>query len=124
MLGDKKLVAFIAARDAARAKAFYGGTLGLRLLSEDAFALVFDANGTMLRVQIVPDAGTANYTRLGWEVADINSIASALEAAGCSLQRFPGMNQDEHGIWISPVGARVAWIRDPDDNLLSITQFP
>lgn len=118
-----KLVSFVATRDAARAKAFYADTLGLALVSEDPFALVFDANGTMLRVTVVKEIAPAPYTALGWEVPDIAAAARALEQAGVLLERYAGVNQDEQGIWKAPSGARVAWFKDPDGNTLSITQF-
>ena len=124
MLGSERIVAFVGTRDPGRAKAFYRDTLGLRLVSEDRFALVFDAHGTMLRVSIVPEVAAAKYTVLGWDVADIAATAKDLQKAGVQLERFEGfMKQDELGIWTAPGGARVAWFKDPDGNLLSITQF-
>jgi catechol 2,3-dioxygenase-like lactoylglutathione lyase family enzyme len=123
ILASQELVAFLATRDAARAKAFYRDTLELRLVSEDEFALVFDAAGTMLRIATVQELAAAKYTVLGWEVADIVGTAKDLQKAGVKLEHYPGMQQDELGIWNSPSGARVAWFKDPDGNTLSITQF-
>jgi catechol 2,3-dioxygenase-like lactoylglutathione lyase family enzyme len=123
MLGSDKLVAFVATRDPHLAKKFYRDTLGLRLVSEDPYALVFDAGGTMLRVTRVRELAGANYTVLGWEVHDVVATAKRLQTAGVALERFPGMQQDELGIWNSPSGARVAWFKDLDGNTLSVTQF-
>jgi catechol 2,3-dioxygenase-like lactoylglutathione lyase family enzyme len=123
MLGNAKLVAFVAARDIARATAFYRDTIGLKLVEETPFATVFDANGTMLRVTPVPNLQVAPYTVLGWDVADIKSTAKKLAIAGVPFSRYQGMQQDEDGIWTSPSGARVAWFQDPDGNTLSLTQF-
>lgn len=123
MLGSQKLIAFVAARDLARARDFYGECLGLRLVREDQFALVFDAGGTMLRVARVEEPASAPYTVLGWQVNDIMQTAKSLLKAKVGLERYPGMQQDELGIWKSPGGARVAWFKDPDGNTLSITQF-
>ncbi len=123
MLGSEKLVAFVATRDPGRAKEFYGDTLGLRLVSEDQFALVFDAAGTMLRVARVQELAGAQYTVLGWQVRDIVTTTKRLQEAHVVLERYPGMQQDELGIWNSPSGARVAWFKDPDGNTLSITQY-
>jgi len=124
VLGAQKIIAFVATRDPARAKAFYGDTLGLRLASEELpFALVFDAHGTMLRVTVVQELAPAKYTVLGWQVPDIVAAANALRDAGVKLERYGFMDQDELGIWTSPSGARIAWFKDPDGNTLSITQF-
>jgi catechol 2,3-dioxygenase-like lactoylglutathione lyase family enzyme len=123
MLGSEKLMAFVATRDFGRAKEFYRDTLGLRLVSEDQFALVFDAHGTMLRVTRIPELAPVKYTVLGWQVQDVVQTAKQLQQAHVALERYPGMQQDELGIWNSPSGARVAWFKDPDGNTLSITQF-
>jgi catechol 2,3-dioxygenase-like lactoylglutathione lyase family enzyme len=116
-------VAFVATREPRRAKKFYRDTLGLALVSEDEFALVFDAAGTMLRVTPVQELVAATYTILGWQVPDIVDTAKGLQKAHVTVERYPGLQQDELGIWNSPSGARVAWFRDPDGNTLSVTQF-
>jgi catechol 2,3-dioxygenase-like lactoylglutathione lyase family enzyme len=121
--GSHKIVAFAATSRPAKARRFYRDTLGLRLVSEDEFALAFDAHGTMLRVSIVNEVVAAEYTVLGWQVADIVAAAKRLQMAGVRLQRYSGMGQDKQRIWTSPSGARVAWFKDPDGNTLSITQF-
>jgi catechol 2,3-dioxygenase-like lactoylglutathione lyase family enzyme len=123
ILGSEKLVAFVAMREPSRAKEFYRDTLGLSLVSEDEFALVFDVAGTMLRVTRVQELAAAKYTVLGWRVHDIVQTAKDLQEAHVAMERYPGMEQDELGIWYSPSGARVAWFKDPDGNTLSITQF-
>ena len=105
-------MAFVATRDPNRAKKFYRDTLGLRLVSEDEFVLVFDASGTMLRVTRVQELATAKYTVLGWQVPDIVQTARDLQKAHVTLERYPGMQQDELGMWNSPSGARVAWFKD------------
>jgi predicted enzyme related to lactoylglutathione lyase len=120
--GEYDLVAFIATTDGVAAKRFYGEALGLRLVSEDDFALVFDAHGTMLRVVNVPQFGAAPYTVLGWRVPDISAAIRQLVQAGAKLERYEGMVQDASGIWTSPTGARVAWFKDPAGNTLSVSQ--
>ena len=122
MLSSEKLIGFVATRHAARAKAFYGGTLGLRLVSEDGFALVFDANGTAIRVTPVRELTPAPYTVLGWDVTDIKSVVTGLAAAGVSFERYGFLEQDQQGIWTAPGGTRGAWFKDPDGNLLSVSQ--
>jgi catechol 2,3-dioxygenase-like lactoylglutathione lyase family enzyme len=119
----QKLMAFVATRDPIRARAFYRDTLGLELVSGDQFALVFDIGGTMLRVTTVQELTPAGYTVLGWQVQDVVGAAKSLQQNDVVFERYPGMVQDEHGIWKSPSGAMVAWFKDPDGNTLSITQF-
>ena len=122
MLHSHDLVAFVATTNPPRAKEFFAKTLGLRLVSEDSFALVFDAAGTMLRVATVSELQPAGYTVLGWMVPDIKAAVRALEDRGVEFRRYEWMSQDEHGIWTAPGGAQVAWFGDPDGNTLSLTQ--
>lgn len=121
MLNSAKPVAFVAASDAGRARTFYRDTLGLKLVSEDSFALAFEMNGAALRVTLTTVVQTSN-TALGWEVDDIAAAVRELARAGVRFERFPGREQDELGIWTAPGGARVAWFRDPDGNYLSVSQ--
>ncbi len=122
MLGSFDIVAFVATKDPVAARAFYEDKLGLELVSDEQFALVFDAHGTMLRVQKVAEVTVAPYTALGWAVPDIRATAAALASRGVVFQRYEGMGQDELGIWQSPGGAMVAWFKDPDGHTLSLTQ--
>ena len=122
-LSDQSLIAFVATSDPERAKTFYRDTLGLRLVSEEMpFALVFDARGIMLRVTVVKHVVPAGYTVLGWQVSDITAAAKALSNSGVRFERYPGLEQNDLGIWSAPGGAKVAWFRDPDGNTLSISQ--
>ena len=123
MLKSRPIVAFVATTDPKRAKAFYAKTLGLRLVSEDGFALAFDAGGTMLRIAVVETLQPAGYTVLGWIVPDIAKAVRDLVKRGVQFQRYEGMPQDDLGIWSSPSGARVAWFSDPEGNTLSLTEF-
>jgi catechol 2,3-dioxygenase-like lactoylglutathione lyase family enzyme len=125
ILGGSKLVAFAPTTDPAKARAFYEGVLGLRLVADEKpFALVFDANGTMLRVTTVHELKPDPFTVLGWDVANIEETVDKLAAAGVEFNRYKGVNDaDSRGIWNSPSGARVAWFKDPDGNVLSVTEF-
>jgi catechol 2,3-dioxygenase-like lactoylglutathione lyase family enzyme len=118
-----KVISFVATKHAAKARKFYEETLGLTFVSDDPFAIVFDVGGTMLRVQKVEELVPAGYTVLGWEVADIRAEVEALGKKGVKFERFDGMGQDKLGIWTSPAGGKIAWFKDPDGNILSLTQF-
>jgi catechol 2,3-dioxygenase-like lactoylglutathione lyase family enzyme len=122
MFADSPIVAFVASTDPSRAKAFYRDVLGLLLISEDEYALVFDAHGTMLRVAIVGEIVLAPYTVLGWQVNDIDATVRGLAAKAVKFERYAWMEQDDLGIWSAPSGAKVAWFKDPDGNLLSVSR--
>jgi catechol 2,3-dioxygenase-like lactoylglutathione lyase family enzyme len=125
MLRNADLVAFVPTRDPQKARRFYEQTLGLEFVSEDPFALVFRAHGVMLRianVSQVADFRPAPFTILGWQVSSVQNTVRELREKGIEFERFAGMNQDPLGIWRSPSGAQVAWFKDPDGNVLSITE--
>jgi len=124
MLGGETLMAFIATTHPARAKHFYADVLGLRLVADEDHALVFDAHGTMLRIQKVQTFTPAQHTALGWHVGDITGAVAALRAKGVVLARYPFLEQDETGVWTAPDGGRVAWFKDPDGNVLSLAEVP
>ncbi|MBS1802208.1 MAG: VOC family protein [Acidobacteria bacterium] len=125
MLGGSQVMAFAPTTDPAKARAFYEGVLGLHLVADEKpFALVFDANGIMLRVTTVHEFKPQQFTILGWRVVDIEATVDRLVAAGVKFLRFTGMNDaDPRGIWSAPGGARIAWFKDPDGNVLSLTEF-
>ena len=122
ILGRAKAGCFVCVTDRARAKKFYGETLGLTLVHEDNFATVFDSNGTTLRVSPAKDFKPQPFTLMGWEVSEIESVVKELTAVGIEFVRVPGLPQDEQGIWSPAAGIFVAWFKDPDGNMLSLAQ--
>jgi catechol 2,3-dioxygenase-like lactoylglutathione lyase family enzyme len=124
MLGNQKLVAFVPASNAGHARTFYRDKLGLRMLSEDNFALVFEIEGVHLRVTLVGKFTAQPFTVLGWVVSDAAETARTLAAAGINGERFPGLEQDDLGLWAAPGGAKILWFKDPDGNILSLSQLP
>jgi catechol 2,3-dioxygenase-like lactoylglutathione lyase family enzyme len=124
MLHSSKLMAFLITADSQKARHFYENVLGLEFVADEPFALVFNANGVMVRISKVKALEPASNTVLGWDVADIGSMIHSLSAKGVAFERFSGMQQDAIGVWVSPSGAKVAWFKDPDGNVLSLTQFP
>ena len=123
MLTANQIIAFVATANAEEAMMFYRDRLGLRLIADTEYALEFEVEDTMLRVQKVETVVPAPYTALGWKVGNIAEEIEALGKRGIVFERYEGMAQDENGIWASPSGARIAWFRDPDGNILSLTQF-
>jgi catechol 2,3-dioxygenase-like lactoylglutathione lyase family enzyme len=117
-----KPILFLATMNAERSRSFYERVLGLEFVADEPPALVFNVGYCVLRIQKVENIHVAPYTALGWAVSDIRGTIRALREAGLAFSRFEGMNQDNDGIWQSPSGALVAWFRDPDGHVLSLTQ--
>lgn len=122
MLGTADLVAFVPITDALRAREFYEGKLGLRFVNDDGFALVFDSKGTRLRAVKMKEVKPPQFTVLGWEVRPIEKAITSLRDRGVHFEIFGFFQQDELGIWTAPSGDRVAWFKDPDGNILSISE--
>jgi catechol 2,3-dioxygenase-like lactoylglutathione lyase family enzyme len=122
MFDRTKIIAFVPTTDAGRARAFYEGVLELRFVKDDGFAHVYDANGNMLRIAKAPEFKAAKFTILGWEVPNIAVTAERLHERGVRFERFGLPGQDERGIWTAPNGDKVAWFKDPDENILSISE--
>ena len=121
MLGSRPIIGFVATTDSSRAQAFYGAKLGLRFVANDGFALVFESDDTMIRVVKVAGFVPAPYTILGWQVEAIQATVAVLTERGVVFERYPGLEQDRLAIWTAPGGAQVAWFKDPDGNLLSVS---
>jgi catechol 2,3-dioxygenase-like lactoylglutathione lyase family enzyme len=121
-LGSSSLVAFIPVTDLVRARAFYESTLGLPVIDESPFALVVDANATVLRITPVPDLHPQPFTIAGWEVEDIDATIEMLVKRDVVFNRYEGMQHRANGVWVAPGGDLVAWLADPDGNTLSLTQ--
>ena len=123
MLESARAIAFVPATDLGRARDFYEGILGLEVLDVSGFACVFRVGGATLRVALVGDLAPQPFTVFGWEVGGIGEAMAALAVRGVEFLRYEGMDQDLAGVWTTPGGDQIAWFRDPDGNVLSLTQF-
>lgn len=117
-----RIVGFVMTSQPEAAKEFYVSKLGFNFVRDDGFALVFDAHGTMLRVGKAKSVTPTQGTVLGWEVADIVAAVRHLKAGGISFERYDFMHPDADGIVTFPTGDKVAWFKDPDGNVLSLSQ--
>jgi len=124
MLESALPVALVPSTDLGRARAFYEGALGLPVQDLNSFACVFGAGPIRLRVTLVGELAPQPFTVFGWEVAGIHETIAGLARRGVEFVRYESMDQDTAGVWTAPGGAQVAWFRDPDGNVLSLTQLP
>jgi catechol 2,3-dioxygenase-like lactoylglutathione lyase family enzyme len=122
MLANSKMMGFIFTRDYNNARAFYEGKLGLQFISQDQYALALRAGEHMIRIVKIPDFVPARATVLGWEVKDIGAAVAWLKEQGVALEDYPFIQDRTLGIWSAPGGDRIAWFKDPDGNVLSVSQ--
>lgn len=118
----QKLKAFIPTTNPTKAKHFYEELLGLKLISADNYGMEFDSNGTRLRVNTIQELKPHPFTVLGWDVEDIEERLKELTAKGIVFERYEFLQPDALGIWTAPDGTKVAWFKDADGNLLSLSE--
>lgn len=122
MLGDKEAIATVAVKDLVIAREFYETKLGLTpLKTEDDEVIVFQSGSSRLLVYRSQYAGTNQATSVSWSVGDeLEAIVNELQSKGIHFEHYdlPGMSREGD---IHAAGSmRVAWLKDPDGNILSI----
>jgi len=123
MLESAHAVAFVPSENLERSEQFFTGVLGLMPVSRSPFALVFECGGATLRVTKVDGLRPQPFTVFGWLVSDIESTVNVFRDSGALFVRYDGFDQDDHDVWTTPNGDKVAWFHDPDGNVLSLTQL-
>lgn len=118
------IMAILGVSDLGRSLDLYSGVLGLPVTSSDSFGASLEVGGGELRLALVDHVAPHPYSQLGWRVSEIARVAGSLDRAGVELTRYPGLEQDDSGVWTAPDGTRVAWFPDPDGNVLSIVEGP
>jgi catechol 2,3-dioxygenase-like lactoylglutathione lyase family enzyme len=122
MLSAGKLIGFLSTTDYDRARAFYEGKLGFEFISVDQYALVVRVGVHRIRIVKIPDFSPARNTVLGWEVDDVEATVRWLQSRGVDSEKYPWAQDKELGIWTTPHGDKVAWFKDPDGNVLSVSK--
>jgi catechol 2,3-dioxygenase-like lactoylglutathione lyase family enzyme len=122
MLASGKMSGFVLTKDYDQARAFYEGKLGFKFVSLDQFALVMKAGANNIRISKVPNFSPLQSTVLGWAVEDIEAVVAWLGKQGVATEKYPFVQDRERGIWTTPNGDKVAWFKDPDGNVLSVSQ--
>ena len=122
MLKDKPAFSGFSTNDIEAAKRFYGDKLGLDVRDTE---MGFELHVGPTHVFIYPKADhqPATFTVFNFEVADIDAAVDELVAAGVTMERYEGMNQDEKGIArgkAANMGPDIAWFTDPAGNIISV----
>jgi catechol 2,3-dioxygenase-like lactoylglutathione lyase family enzyme len=117
VLAQERLVAFLWTADAAKARAFYEGVLGLSFVEDNGHLVVFDSGPARVSLvksdePVTPPRGTA----MGWNVGSVRAAVTGLKARGVAFDHKPGADE----IWSPEPGFGVAWFFDPDGNRLSV----
>ncbi len=124
MLFEPKVTAFLPTINPTESKLFYMDVLGLKLISEDPYALAFEGNGSLIRITTVGEFKPHPFAVLGFRIEEIITAVETLTEKKVKFEIYHGLDQDDLGIWTAPSKAKVAWFKDPDGNVLSLTQYP
>ena len=117
-----RCTSYIPARDLARARTFYEGTLGFTPKEELNGGVVYaSAGGTAAFLYPTPNAGTSKASQAFWDVKDIEAEVAELKRRGVTLENYNMPGTDANGI-VTGGGARAAWFKDSEGNILAIIQ--
>ena len=122
MFADTKAFSGFAVPDLEEARAFYEGTLGLRVSLEHDLLTLHLAGDRDTLVYPKPDHAPATYTILNFPVDDVEAAVDELRKRGVRLERYEGIEQDDRGISLDPNGPRIAWFTDPAGNVMSVLE--
>jgi predicted enzyme related to lactoylglutathione lyase len=123
MLQQSPMYAYIPVRDVARARKFYEEKVGLKPKQEIAGGVTYEfGRGTACFLYPTPNAGTSKASQAFWQVEDVEREVRELKARGVKFEDYdmPGMNTD-NGIAVAG-GAKAAWFKDTEGNILALVQ--
>ncbi len=121
---EMRITSILPSSNLEQSKAFFQNVLGLNLISEDPYGVELEGLDSVMRLSLVQQFTPQAFTILGFKVSDIDSEVKSLTTKGVIFEYYDSLDQDELGIWTSPSDAKVAWFKDPEGNVLSLTQYP
>jgi catechol 2,3-dioxygenase-like lactoylglutathione lyase family enzyme len=122
MFASSAAFSSFAVDDTAKARSFYADTLGLQVedLGMGGLLGLRLAGGGQVMVYPKPDYAPASYTVLSFPVADLDKAVDDLVAAGVTMERYDGFDQDDRGIARDSGGPAIAWFKDPAGNICAV----
>ncbi len=122
MLQKSPMHAYIPAKDVARARQFYERKLGFEPKQELAGGVVYECGaGTACFLYPTPNAGTSKASQAFWQVGDIEREVAELKARGVKFEDYDMPGKDANGI-VTAGGAKAAWFKDSEGNIMAIIQ--
>ena len=123
MLQDSPMYSYIPAKDLARARKFYEEKVGLKVKEEVNGGVVYAfGQGTAAFLYPTPNAGTSKASQAFWSVADVDREIEALKARGVVFEDYdmPGVKSSSGAITAG--GAKAAWFKDSEGNIMALIQ--
>jgi catechol 2,3-dioxygenase-like lactoylglutathione lyase family enzyme len=126
MFKSKAAFSGFSVNDIAKAKEFYGNTLGLTFQDDMGGTRLQLPNDNEVWMYQKDDHQPATYTMLNFIVDNIDAAVDELVQSGVAFEHYPGLTQDEKGVMRGKsknMGPNIAWFKDPAENILSIVEF-
>ena len=123
MLQNSPMYSYIPVKDVARARDFYERKLGFKPKKEEAGGVLYEFGGhTGCFMYLTPNAGTSAASQAFWQVDDVEREVAELKARGVKFEEYdmPGM-KTENSI-ATGGGAKAAWFKDSEGNILAVVQ--
>ena len=122
MLQNAPIYAYIPAKDVARARTFYEEKLGFEPKDATADGVFYEfSRGTACFLYLTPNAGTSQASQAFWQVEDIEREVAELKARGVTFEKYGMPGEDENGITTAG-GAKAAWFKDSEGNIMALIQ--
>jgi catechol 2,3-dioxygenase-like lactoylglutathione lyase family enzyme len=123
MLSDRPTYTTLPVTDLAAARRFYEGVLGMRPLMVTEGGVMYGSGETQFFVY-PSRSRPGGHTQMSWRVAGIKAEVAALKAKGVKFERYdvPGLEMDGDIAHSGP-DVWTAWFKDPDGNVLGLTQI-
>jgi predicted enzyme related to lactoylglutathione lyase len=123
MLQSSPLFSYLPAQDVARARACYEKKLGFKPESEQAGGVTYKfANGTACFLYPTPNAGTSKASQAFWQVEDVDREIDELKSRGVEFEQYDMPGEKSRSGAITAGGAKAAWFKDTEGNILAIVQ--
>ncbi|HEV2750632.1 MAG TPA: VOC family protein [Gemmatimonadales bacterium] len=123
MLKDARIVPYIPVANVARARKFYEEKVGLEPKQEYAGGVIYECGGgSWVFMYPSAGAGTSRASTAFWAVDDVIAEVAELKRRGVVFEEYnmPGMKM-ENSI-VSAGGAKTAWFKDTEGNILAVSQ--
>jgi predicted enzyme related to lactoylglutathione lyase len=123
MLQDSPMYAYIPAKDVARARSFYEQKLGLKPKEVSESGVVYEfGGGTGCFLYPTPNAGTSHASQAFWQVDDIEREVAELKARGVEFETYDMPGQHSNDGIMTEGGAKAAWFKDSEGNIMAVIQ--
>ncbi len=123
MLQHAPMYAYLPAQDLARARHFYEQQLGFRPIQPDDNGVTYEFAGqTACFLYVTPNAGSSKASQAFWRVADVDREIAELKSRGVTFEAYPMEGTRSPSGAITAGGAKAAWFKDTEGNILALIQ--